>query len=127
MLKPSRRTAPRRGLVTPAADYCATAAAGAGRLDNVTLMSTAKLTAATAANTIATTVAKAVPRRSRASLLKGKKTAPGLILDLLGMSAPSVAPADLAGFGDCGLAAFARLVLGIRQRCGNHPCRRSAE
>jgi hypothetical protein len=90
-------------------------------------MSTAKLTAATAANTIATTVATVVPRRSPASLLKGEKTAPGLMLDLLGMSGPNVAPADFAGFGDCGLAAFARLLLGIRQPCDNHPWRRSAE
>jgi hypothetical protein len=38
----------------------------------VTLKSTAKLIAATVANRIAMTVANAVPRRSRAPLLKGE-------------------------------------------------------
>ena len=127
MLKPRRRTAPGCGFVTRPADYRATLAAGAGRLDRVTLISTAKLIAATTANKTATTVAKAVPRRSRVPLRKGERTAPGLILDLLGMSAPCIASADFAAFGDRGRVAFARLLLGIRWRRGNHPLRQLAE
>jgi hypothetical protein len=43
------------------------------------------------------------------------------------MSVPSIAWTDFAGFGDRGLAAFARLLLGIRRRHGNHPSRGCAE
>jgi hypothetical protein len=37
------------------------------------------------------------------------------------MSEPLIASTDFAAFGDRGLAAFARLLIGIRWRGGNHP------